>query len=72
MTHHCNSGENPAKVAFNKLSSSSLSSSYRQSFEHQADVIIVVFNPTPDKFRPEFFSSVQIYDFTIYCKSALK
>ena len=40
--------------------------------EHQADVIIAVFNPTPDKFRPEFFSAVQIYDFTIYCKSALK
>ena len=40
--------------------------------EHQADVIIVVFNPTPDKFRPETFSAVQIYDLTIYCKSALK
>ena len=33
--------------------------------EHQADVIIVVFNPTPEKFRPAFFSAVQIYDFII-------
>ena len=40
--------------------------------EHLADVIIVAFNPTPDKFRPEIFTAVQIYDLTIYCKSALK
>ena len=40
--------------------------------EHQADVIILVFNPNPDKFRPESFSAIQMYDFTIYCKSALK
>ena len=41
--------------------------------EHQPDVIILVFNPTPDKFRPEISSAVQIYDYmTIYCKSALK
>ena len=37
----------------------------------QVDVVMAVFKPTPDKFRPEFFSAVQIYDFTIYCKSAL-
>ena len=40
--------------------------------EHQADVIMTVFNPTPEKFGPEFFSAVQIYIFTIYCKSALE
>ena len=39
--------------------------------EHQVDVIMAVFSPTPDK-RPEFFSVVQIYDFIIYCKSALE
>ena len=40
--------------------------------EYQVDVIVAVFNPTPDKFKPEVFSAVQIYDFTIYCKSALE
>ena len=40
--------------------------------EHQVDVIMAVFNPISDKFRPEFFFAVQIYDFTIYCKSALE
>ena len=40
--------------------------------EHQVDMVMAVFNPTTDKFRTEFFSAVQIYDFTIYCKSALE
>ena len=39
--------------------------------EHKVAVIIAVFNPRPDKFRPEFFSAFEIYDFTIYCTSAL-
>ena len=40
--------------------------------EHQVDVVMAIFNPTPDKIRAEFFSAVQIYDSTIYCKSALE
>ena len=35
---------------------------------HQVHVIMAVFNPTLNL----FFSAVQIYDFTIYCKSALE
>ena len=40
--------------------------------EHKVAVIIAVFNPRPDKFRPEFFSAFQTYDFTTYCTSALR
>ena len=40
--------------------------------EHQVDVVMAFFNLTPDKFRPEFFSAVQIADHTIYCKSAIE
>ena len=40
--------------------------------EHKVAVIIAVFNPRPDKFRPEFFSAFEIYDFTIYYTSALR
>ena len=40
--------------------------------EHKVAVIIAVFNPRPDKFRPEFFSAFEIYDFTIYCTWALR
>ena len=40
--------------------------------EHQVDAVLTIFNPTPDKIRAEFFSAVQIYDFAIYCKSALE
>ena len=40
--------------------------------ERKVAVIIVVFNPRPDKFRPEFFSVFQIYDFTMYSTLALR
>ena len=40
--------------------------------EHQLDVVMTIFYPTPDKIWAEIFSPVQIYDFTIYCKSALE
>ena len=40
--------------------------------EHQVDVVMAFFNLTPNRFRPEFFSAVQIADFTIYCKSVIE